>query len=311
MRWKKQGLIFCADKQKPWMQTHSQVPCVYLRNDGVLRIFFASRDERGRSNVSYIDVDPNDPKKVLGICERPLLEYGPIGTFDDCGAMPSWIVRNGTKTYMYYIGWTVRNTVPYHNSIGLAVSDDDGNTFKKYSMGPLFSPTVHEPYFTGTSCVLVENGVWKNWYLSCTKWEVIDGRAEPFYNIKYATSEDGINWKREGQVAIDYADEKEGGIVRASVIKENGAYKMWYSHRNGQDYRQNTMNSYRIGYAESSDGVSWVRKDHDVGIDISQTGWDSEMLAYPHVIDHQGERLMFYNGNGFGRSGLGYAVLGR
>jgi len=155
---------------------------------------------------------------------------------------------------------------------------------------------------------LIEDGVWRNWYLSCTRWEVVDGKPEPFYHLKYAESEDGIHWDRKGIVAIDYKSLEEGGIVKASVIKEEKLYKMWYSYRNGRDYRQNKTNSYRIGYAESIDGKIWQRMDEQVGIDVSQKGWDSEMLAYPHVIEHENKKFLFYNGNGFGQSGFGYAV---
>ena len=77
---------------------------------------------------------------------------------------------------------------------------------------------------------------------------------------------------------------------------------MWFCHR-GTDY------AYRIGYAESPDGVTWTRHDGRAGIHISESGWDSEMMAYPHVFDHAGDRYMLYSGNGFGREGMGLAVL--
>lgn len=292
------------------MRTHAQVPTVHPINDNrTWRIYFSTRDEKSRSYASYIDVEAGNPKNVIAIANKPLLELGKLGTFDDCGTMPSWVINVNDKTYMYYIGWTVRNTIPYHNSIGLAISHDDGKTFERFSEGPLFSSTHTEPYFNGTSCILIEDGVWKNWYLSCTKWEMIDDKAEPFYHIKYAHSKDGINWTREGQVAIEYKDSDEGGIVRASVLKENGLYKMWYSYRGSFKYRTDKNTSYKIGYAESHDGIKWVRKDDESGISLSAEGWDSVMLAYPHVISHQNKKYMFYNGNGFGQSGIGYATL--
>ena len=130
--------------------------------------------------------------------------------------MPSWIVDAGAGVrYMYYIGWTVRNTVPYHNSIGLALTRD-GADMEKYSPGPIFSPDVDEPFFTGTSCVLIEGGVWKNWYLSCVRWETIDGRPEPFYDLKYAESDDGIRWRRGGRVAVPLEDGEGGSFAHRS-----------------------------------------------------------------------------------------------
>ena len=145
--------------------------------------------------------------------------------------------------------------------------------------------------------------------MSYTKWDLINDFAEPFYHIKYAESGDGINWDRRNIVCIDFKSSDEGGIARPCVIKENDIYKMWYSYRKFSDYRINKNHSYRIGYAESADGIRWTRKDEDVGIDVSMEGWDSEMIAYPYIYEHKGKKYMFYNGNGFGKSGFGYAVL--
>lgn len=308
MAWTRQGLIFVPDGAHAWNKSHAQVPVVDVLNDDVWRIYYASRDDQNRSRTSFIEVEARNPKNILYVHDSPILSLGRLGTFDESGIMPSWIINVGDEKYLYYIGWTVRKTIPYHNSIGLAISHDGGWTFDKFAEGPLFSPTLLEPYFTGTSCVIIDEGDWKNWYLSCTKWEVIDGKPEPFYHIKYAESGDGIHWRRDGTVAIDFASDDEGGIVSASVLKENGMYRMWYGFRSAAGYWKDTAASYRIGYAESDDGIRWVRKDHLAGIDIAEDGWDSEMLSYLHVVEGDGRRFMFYNGNGFGRSGFRYAT---
>ena len=54
--------------------------------------------------------------------------------------------------------------------------------------------------------------------------------------------------------------------------------------------------------------MTWQRMDHLAGIDVSDSGWDAEMIEYPHVFDHKGRRYMLYNGNHFGESGMGLAV---
>src|SRR5205807_2257401 len=115
--------------------------------------------------TSFVEVEAGNPRNTLYEHSEPILPLGRLGTFDDSGIMPSWIVNNGNEKYLYYIGWMVRRTVPFHNSIGLAISKDGGRSFKRFSEGPLFGSTHREPYFSGTSCVLVEDGVWKNWYL--------------------------------------------------------------------------------------------------------------------------------------------------
>jgi hypothetical protein len=305
--WQKKGLIHTVDGSLWWAKTHAQVPTVDLIDSERLRIYFSSRDAENRSRIGFIEVCAADPQQVLYVHPEPVIDLGQVGTFDDCGVMPSWIVKHDGRTYLYYIGWNVRNTVPYHNSIGMAVSDD-GRTFKKCFEGPIMDRTAEEPFFCATSCILIENDVWRNWYLSCTEWRKIDGRMEPRYHLKYAESRDGVHWDRKGIVAIDYVNPDEGGIVRASVIKNGSVYQMWYCYRSQFDYRIDASKSYRIGYAESHDGITWSRMDHSSGIDVSDDGWDSFMLAYPHVIDIKGELHMFYNGNGFGQSGFGYAV---
>jgi hypothetical protein len=68
--------------------------------------------------------------------------------------------------------------------------------------------------------------------------------------------------------------------------------------------------SYRLGYAESADGLAWERHDERAGLEPSDEGWDSEMIAYPCVFDRHGERYLFYNGNGYGETGIGYAICG-
>lgn len=310
MKWIKKGLIFSPLTQFDWNEKgYASVPTVYKVSDDLLRIYYTARDANNKTNISYIEVEANNPNNILYIHEKSILSFGTIGMFDDCGAMVSHVLNVNNDVWMYYIGWNVRNTIAYHNSIGLAISKDGGVTFEKFSEGPLFDRTYIEPYFNAAPFVLKDKDIWKMWYLSNTKWIEYKGRSEPFYHIKYAESENGIDWKREGQVAIDYKDENECGIVRACVLKDKDTYKMWYAHRNLQNYRTNKNSSYRIGYAESSNGLDWIRQDEEVGIDVSESGWDSEMIEYPFVYDHNGERYMIYNGNTFGKTGFGYAIL--
>jgi hypothetical protein len=236
------------------------------------------------------------------------LELGKLGAFDDSGVMPSSIVNYNGLKYLYYTGWNLRKSVPYQNSIGIAVSRDGGLNFQRLHDGPVIGQTLTEPYFFGTATTIIESGLWKMWYASCTKWESRQGVIEPFYHLKYAHSLDGVNWVRNGAVAVDYKDDNEGGIVRASVLRIDGKYLMWYCTRGAWEYRDQKSHSYRIGYAYSIDGIEWVRSDDEVGINISRNGWDSEMIAYPCVIRINNMLYMFYNGNGFGKTGIGYAI---
>ena len=308
MKWVKKGLIYRPDGAFGWNRSHAQLPVVDATREDRWRIFFATRDDSNRSTISSIEVEAGRPERVLHVHDRPLLPFGPLGAFDESGLMPLCFVAHEGQHYLFYAGWSLKQTVPYQNAIGLALSTDEGRSFNKVAEGPLFGPCLEEPYFTGTINVLVEDGLWRAWYQSCTKWEMIAGHPEPFYHLKYAESRDGLQWTRDGTVAIDYRDETEGGISSAAVLREAALYRMWYSYRAASGYRDEQERRYRIGYAESADGVGWIRKDDEAGIDVSPTGWDSEMIAYPYILCHGGRKYMFYNGNGFGRSGFGYAV---
>ncbi len=314
MQWKKKGLIFAPEQpsggqDSAWMVSHAQVPLVDRVDETTLRVYFGTRDEHNRTVTTYIEVAAADPAKILYVHDRPVLGLGSLGCFDDNGAMPSWMVDHDGKKYFYYTGWNTSTTVPYRNSLGLAISEDGGRSFIRAYEGPIVDRTAKEPHFCAVPCVLVEEGKWRMWYLSCVGWEIFEGKPEPRYHIKYAESADGVHWQREGIVCIDFRSDAEAGIVRPSVIKDGSLYRMWYSFRGLKHYRTDKSSSYRIGYAESPDGIAWARKDEDLGLDISASGWDSEMTAYPYVYVHGEQRYMFYNGNGFGKSGFGYAVL--
>jgi hypothetical protein len=308
MKWIKKGNIYCPQNKYKWMQSHAQVPVVKQINENKLRIYFGTRDDKNRTLITFIEVDADNPSNILYEHDRPILPLGKLGMFDDSGVMPSDIIDYDGKTYLYYMGWNNGGDVSYRIANGVAVSEDGGVTFKRLSEGPIMDRNCVDPLGVSSQRVIIDKGVWKSWYLSFTKWEIINGHTEPYYTIKYAESEDGINWKRNGDVCIELKFEHEA-ISAPFVIKENSKYKMWYSYRTGIDYRYDKNHSYNMGYAESNDGIVWVRKDDLAGIEHSANGWDSDMIAYPYIHQSKQNKYIFYNGNGFGKTGFGFAVL--
>jgi hypothetical protein len=306
MKWKKKGLVFLPDGTFDWNKSHAQVPVVDKLNDKIWRIYYATRNSNNQCNTSFIEVEAGNPSNILYIHKEPLFKLGELGTFDDSGIMPSCVVNHDGKKYLYYIGWNAGSNVSYRLSVGLAISHD-GISFEKYSTGPILDRSIYDNCLCASPFVEIEGPLFKMWYVSGTHWKIINDKPEPFYHIKYAFSDDGINWNREGVVCIDYDDFTEG-ISRPCVVKTKEKYLMFYSFRNNNDYRNNSLNGYRIGFATSLDGISWVRQDAEIGITASESGWDSDMIAYPYIVDYREKYFMFYNGNGFGRSGFGYAV---
>lgn len=299
MSWNKLGLIFEPPTDLSWMHTHSAVPCALHLHADVYRIYFTGRDRANRAHVGWFEMDIQDPRSTLAVSRDAVLAPGPLGSFDEHGAMTSWLVPDQDRLLLYYTGWARGLSVPFVNSIGLAASHDGGRTFAKNSEGPILGRDRVDPYFVANPCVLKEADGWKMWYLSCLRWCLEDGKPKHYYHLRYASSGDGVNWRREGKVCIDFASPSEYAISRPCVLKENGVYRMWYSYRGDR---------YRIGYAESLDGIQWRRLDAEAGIDISASGWDSEMVEYAFVFKHQGRHYMLYNGNDYGRTGIGLAV---
>ncbi|MDD5156204.1 MAG: hypothetical protein PHF11_06980 [Candidatus Omnitrophica bacterium] len=302
--WEKKGLIFCAKYESEWSKTHSALPTPVLLSPERLRIFYATRDIEQKSRISYIDVDPVDPARVLYVHDKPVLDIGELGAFDDRGLTSSFVLGSGGEFHFYYNGYNIGSPARYRIAIGKAVSLDRCNTFRKAHQGPVMDRSIADPCGCATPFIIFEKGIFRMWYTSFYKWEWIKGEAEPFYRISYAESRDGLSWDPKA-VCID-ASGDEGGIVRPTVVKSD-RYYMWYSVRKKTGYRDQFNATYRIGFAVSDDGLAWERRDSESGVAPSADGWDSEMTAYPFVLKMNEKLLMFYNGNGFGKSGFGYA----
>ena len=300
-------MIFESRNNYEWMVTHAGIPTPTKISDDVVRIFFSTRSKAVRSSITFIDVEAGNPSNILYRHDKPVLAAGELGTFDDGGVGPYCVVDRDNKKYLYYGGWNAGVTVAYRNAIGLAVSEDNGITFQRLYPGAIVDRNRWEPHFTTAADVMLVDGLWRMWYGSATGWVVINGKPEPRYQIKYAESPDGLNWNRKNITCIQYRLDLEAN-ARPSVIREGGLYKMWYCYRGSLNYRTDPAESYRLGYAESLDGIDWTRKDSEIGIDRSEQGWDSVMMCYPYVYQHGDRKYLLYNGNGFGESGFGYAV---
>lgn len=312
LKWIKKGLIFKPDGSRSWMKTHAQVPyTVELEN--VLRTYFSTReqiDDRRmfRSYSGFVDLDKNDLSKVINISQSPIVPLGGKGEFDEFGSMAGSVIFHAGEYRLYYCGWTRCHSVPYNWAVGLATSQD-GVTFQRCGPGPLLGPALDEPFLQASPLVYkVAEDDWHMFYLSGVKWFEHAGKPESQYLVMHARSQDGLQWLRDGRAIIPpvVPDECQ---TSASIFQMNGRYVMLFSYRHGAEFREKPEKGYRIGYATSTDLVTWHRDDSNAGLEVSQSGWDSEMVAYPHVFDLNGQIHMFYCGNYFGKEGFGWATL--
>ena len=304
---KRKGLIFKVDNNHDWMYSHAQVPFGYPLNEQTVRIYFATRDNQNRSVATFIECEGDNPQNITYVHNKICLGLGELGTFDERGAMISCLVEHEDKLYMYYTGWNIGVDVPYRLSIGLAVSSDNGLTFERYSNGPILDRSIYDPAYCCTPYVMKIDGKWKMWYLSGVKWKIHDNHPEPYYHVKYADSLDGIDWERVGKVSLDFDDDIDA-IGNQTIIYEDNIYKMYYSYRKAYGYRSDPTKAYRLGYAISYDGIKFTPRNDLFEITGERDEWETIMNAYPRIYTFKGKKYLLYNGNGFGKSGFGYAV---
>lgn len=281
--------------------SHYVGPSFAISEEKTVRIFATGRDSQNQSRIGVVEgiLQPNG-LTVKIISEKPVFDLGELGCFDESGVSYPWLVKVDNTWYMYYVGWTAGGRTRFQNFTGLAISTDDGSTFQRASKVPLLDRTDQEPYGSGSCAVWIEDDGWHMIYTAFDPWRATTSGPKASYCLKEALSDDGVNWRRTGRVVIDFASSAETIIGKPMILRDPQNYKLWYSHRG---------DAYRIGYAESVDGAKFVRMDDENGIDVSANGWDSQMVEYAFVLDHHGARYMFYNGNDFGRTGLGIALF--
>lgn len=297
--WKKIGKICGPRKNSYWTKSYCMLPTPLKIKTDLFRIFYSSRNIKNQSFITYTDIEIKDSIKIINHAKKPSLSPGELGCFDDNGVTPSSIIKFNNKIYLYYVGWKPRSTTRYSLMGGIAISKDNGKTFKRYSRASMFSSTDKEPFQIMTApCVYKNNNNWKVWYVSCEKWKNSD---HPIYNIKFGTSKNGLKWTQTGKISINLK-KKERAVARPSVIFNKKKFHMWYS-------KENKVGTYSLGYAQSINGIKWKRIDSQVGLFKSKNGWDSKMITYPSVILHKDKYYMFYNGNDYGKNGFGVATL--
>ena len=313
--WTKLGRIFdpTAERPRPWVQAYAQCPTPFLYDADTVRVYFATRPPRGTdlqyvAYPGYVDLARNDLHRVTRIAADPLLPLGGPGAFDEFGLMPSAVVRHGDAVHLYYTGWSRMASVPYTTAIGLAISHDGGDTFRKVGEGPLLGLTLNEPYLVNSPTVRIVEGVWHLWYMTGLGWLPNEGAPEAVFRIAHATSADGIHWQRDGRTIIPphHADECQDLFQPFRLDDRWHAVFAW---RRALGFRTDPAAMYRLGYAWSDDLVHWTRDDAQAGLTVSDDGWDAQMLCSTQAIELDGRILLFYCGNTFGREGFGIAEL--
>ncbi|MCX7638160.1 MAG: hypothetical protein N2044_09990 [Cyclobacteriaceae bacterium] len=296
---------------RPWMHEFAQAPCA-VPFDTFIRVYFSCRpqpDPAGNyvSYAAYIDLSKKNLFHILEVASQPILALGERGTFDEFGIYPVSVIRHDHEFLAFYGGWTRCESVPFNVAIGVARSKD-GRTFERVGNGPVLSFTQDEPFILSSPKIRRFGNRWYLFYIAGKKWLLTTSRPEPVYKIRMAVSVDGFSWEKINRDLVEVRLEEDECQASPDVFYYSGKYHMFFSYRYSLNYR-NRERGYRIGYAVSDDLFFWSRKDDMAGIDVSDEGWDSEMISYPNVFQLDNELYMLYLGNGVGRCGFGLAKL--
>jgi hypothetical protein len=304
--WRKLGLLYrpvtdpTSENHHTKLISHAANPLAVFMDGDIYRIFFSGRDADNRSSVGGVDVDILT-RKIVKEYSNPFFSYGQTESFYADGVSIGNCYEVDGVLYMLFMGWQNPTGSHWRGDIGrLIVNPDLSLTLD--SEAPFLGISTIDPISLSYPWVVKDEVEgYKMWYGSTMTWDA--GNSEMLHVINFASSSDGHDWYRQG-LAIPYEIGIAQAFSRPSVIgNSKEGYQMWFSYRSG------TGEKYRIGYAFSEDGSSWKLDLDSAGIEVSDQGWDSEMIEYPFVFSHKGEHYMLYNGNGYGKTGFGLAIL--
>ena len=309
--WRREGLLLAARPDHPLIN-RTYVPTVLPLGDDLWRIYFAGCDRDNLSRVLAVDVDPTRHMQVVAEHFEPLLELGQIGAFDFSGTIPSCALRVQDQVWLYYFGAHLRKEVRAGTAIGLAVSDD-GLTFRRAYEGPVLGPGPLDPFLTASPCVVAGAGGYRMWYVSGMPWIRAQAgvQLDPTCGIRMALSADGRLWSPDTMAVIDPLEPRAVGLARPWIADSPDGLQLWYSRR-GSDYREGGESPYRMAHVRI-DAASGRVTGTPLAVHFEnppQPGdFDDWMQAYSCVLPSGPDLIMLYNGNGFGRTGIGWARL--
>lgn len=300
MIWKVLGMVRNPIFGQKFASSHSMGPTPIQISEDVIRVYFTCLDENGIGRPAFVDVSSENPTRVLGVSDRPLLDVGLRGTFDDNGIMVTSVIRlSDSRYFMYYSGFELCEKIRYRILSGVAISSDGGNTFSRFSSTPILERSDDELFFRGGPYVMEDEGIFKMWYVAGSEWLDIEGKQMPVYELKFLESGDGLNWGKTGKIVLSISKEDEHGFGRPWILKnEDGCYELFYS------IRRKSLSSYRLGYANSLNGTTWTRKDEEMNLDVEQNSPYSNAIMYSAVININERTFCFFNGNEFGKEGF-------
>jgi hypothetical protein len=307
--WRRMGLILAPPQAHPWWLSHAQMPSILPLSDNLWRIYFSARASENRSRVLAVDVDPGASMAIQARHDSPLFDRGERGAFDHAGVLPSCAVATPETVRLYYVGLVERRDVRAQAEIGLATAAD-GLTFTRAFPGPVHGIGPHDPYFTSAPMAHRRGAQWRLYYVGGTAWSHETGAEEPAYQVRLARSEDGQIFSPLSEQVIPWAVCASPGQGRPWVAALKGQERLWISLR-GERFREPGAQAYRLASCPlNAEGLACGPIEPVVFENPPKVDeFDSWMQAYACVVPYKDDLIMVYNGDGFGASGFGWAVM--
>lgn len=225
---------------------------------------------------------------------NPVLEPGTSGEWDDVLAFHHRVLFDGTTFHMWYSGFDGTTT-----RLGYATSPD-GITWTKFASNPIMdvgSVAAWDNSHLINPVVVMDDTTFKMWYMGADD--------EGFGRVGYATSPDGITWtKFASNPVMDIGPLgafDQTSAIPNSVIFDGTDYHMWY-------FGHNLNTGFRIGYATSTDGISWEKFASNPILELGAPGsWDSNLNAQHSVLFDGTTFHMWFEGSD-GTFRIGYAT---
>ncbi len=264
----------------------------------VCDVYITARNREGRGMIvrGTLQWSSNtwlaDPSGVV-------LTPGEPGMFDFDGCTGSCIVENDGKLFLFYTGWLRGGSIPFIMQIGMAVSDDQGKTFHRWSQAPLFPRIPSDPIGNAAATVWKTDLGWDAIYLKYFRWESQGDAWRHHYYLATAKSSDLFSWEKRGDLCVPVHPD-EYAMGRASRIENiiDGHQESFFFAARGD--------AYCLEYAYRDDDGLLKRGNHHHQWP-ERSDWDSQMQSYPFVWRVGNEIRMIYNGNGYGKTGMGTA----
>ncbi|MYM56259.1 hypothetical protein [Thalassovita mangrovi] len=294
--WSRKGMFLTAGGGD-WI-SHAQVPTVLPLSDRLWRIFFGGRDAANRSRTFAADVDPSRDMEIRALYRDPVFPDAAPGRFDCDGTAPSCLRRQGDDYLLYYSGIRRDPDRDYNTQIGLARSGDG------LDFGTHPQPIGRAHPGDRTPFVLAEKDGYRVWFVADC------GPPEAFrYGIRTCFSPDGITWDESAVTAVPV----QGGFtaqIRPWVTEWQGQRRLWFSER-GDDFRKGGTHPYRVASCPVDEqGVACGPVTPVAFENPPRPGdFDDWMQGYAAIVPHGEGLIMVYNGNDFGRDGIGWAML--